>query len=234
MKSKLRKYKKGPKLAVLIFVALLINLFAISANAEREIISVDFEQGAFNFLSRGGDEELTVSDEEAHGGKYSLKTTNRTVSWHGPVLEIGQMIRPGEYEISVWARLLKGTPGDFKLSSQVGRYGAASYINIDIVPVTQGDGWVQLKGTYQYPRYASDFVTVYIEHDDPEAEYYIDDLLITELSTINVQETALNGFIKNQNEGTVNWLMWVSIVIGLIGLAGIFITVITYRKNGKK
>ncbi|MCL2486889.1 MAG: endo-1,4-beta-xylanase, partial [Oscillospiraceae bacterium] len=42
-------------------------------------------------------------------------------------------------------------------------------------------GWTELKGKYRYNDLSSGYITVYIENDTPDAEYYIDDITITEV-----------------------------------------------------
>jgi endo-1,4-beta-xylanase len=164
---------------------------AARASAAQGGLLVDFEDGsAQGFAPRGGNEILQVTDEQAHGGKYSLKVSGRTAAWNGPSLRIENIVRPdGEYEVTAWVRAITPDSSNFRLSSQIGEGGAASYVNMSTAVVNVKDGWVKLAGKYRYP--GAGYLSVYVENDDASAEYYIDDVSVTEL-----EGSKLNAYLS--------------------------------------
>lgn len=61
-----------------------------------QIAFYDFEDNtAQGWTGRGGTEVVEPSAEAAHTGRYSLKTTNRTLEWHGPQRERDEQNREG-------------------------------------------------------------------------------------------------------------------------------------------
>lgn len=232
--------KKGT-IHFLLTLAMMFLFFDTSSvwASGRDVLNVDFENGSLNFLPRGGDENLLISDEDSHSGNYSLKTTGRNATWNGPALEIFQWITPGyEYEISVWVRLIEGEADDFMLSSQIGRYGSANYVNIAVLPVKKEDEWVQLKGRLEYPHNAPNFITVYVEHDDRTAEYYIDDLVITELGALSLPETQQLDVEQNTGMGAPlltaesgSRFIWGILACAVAGVLCVIAVIMYYRKK---
>src|SRR5262249_41125230 len=74
-------------------------------------VSSDFESGtAQGWRPRIGSEVLTVTNADAHGGAFSLLTTNRTRAFTGPALNVlGRLSKGKTYLFSVWLKL---TPGE--------------------------------------------------------------------------------------------------------------------------
>jgi len=140
---------------------------------------IDFEDKTTQgFTGRGGSEVLTVTDEAnvTDGGKYSLKVSNRTESWHGPSLEVEQYVEDGaEYKVTAWVRLIEPADTQVILSTQIGSGNDASYSNIAQRTISTADGWVELEGNYRYS-VKNDYITVYIESSDANASFYIDDI----------------------------------------------------------
>lgn len=148
-----------------------------------EFTTIDFEDGELNgFEGRSGTEKLTVTQEanNTDGGSYALKIEDRTVNWHGPALRIEQYIDLGqEYEVSVWVKLISPSSAQLTLSTQVGsgtEGNSASYNNIQSQTVSEGAGWVELKGTYRYNSVGDEFVTIYVESNNANASFFIDDV----------------------------------------------------------
>jgi len=146
-----------------------------------EFTEITFEDNTnAGFESRGGTEILTVTDEENHteGGKYSLKTENRTATWHGPSLRVEKYVDQGkEYRVSVYVKLISPQSANLQLSTQIGEGSGANYANIASKTVTDKDGWVKLEGTYRYNNVSSGYITIYVESpDSAEASFYIDDI----------------------------------------------------------
>ncbi|MCL2821429.1 MAG: endo-1,4-beta-xylanase [Oscillospiraceae bacterium] len=139
---------------------------------------VDFEDGTtmgFEGRDEEGIEVLTVTDEIAHSGTYSLLTTGRTKGWHGPTLRVEQYVQAGaQYTISVMVHAKTPDTAHFRLSTQIGQGSTAFYHNITRMDISVEDGWVEMTGTYVYPE--DEFISIYIESDTADAEFYIDDV----------------------------------------------------------
>ncbi|MCL2002865.1 MAG: endo-1,4-beta-xylanase, partial [Oscillospiraceae bacterium] len=173
--------KRFALLAALVFILSAVPA-ALSEEPPPEMRVVGFEIGTtMGFEGRGEVETLAVTNDEAYSGSRSLLVTGRSAPWHGPALDVTFFVRPGAtYVVSVWVKAKSPDSSLFRLSTQVGRDEGASYFNLDRKTVSRGDGWVQLTGRHIYPE--SDFVTIYVENDTPDAEFYIDELTFFSLS----------------------------------------------------
>jgi len=138
--------------------------------------TVDFETGDTMGFEKRGDRDtsiLTVTDEMAYEGDHSLLVTGRTLSWNGPSFNVTDYVVPGEqYTISVWIHVKSPDSSNFRLSRQAGQGVPATYHNIVIKLISIDDGWVELTGTHVFPD--DDYLTIYIENDTANAEFYID------------------------------------------------------------
>jgi len=166
---------------LLITVMLLTTIIPVfSATADDPVYTmkhtIDFEMGGtMGFEARNENDTsiLTVTDEIAYEGDYSLLTTGRSAGWHGPSFKITDFITPGEqYTISVWVHAKTPERSNFRLSQQTGQGTTASYHNIIQKVISPDDGWVELTGTHVFAN--DDYLTVYIENDVSTAEFYID------------------------------------------------------------
>jgi len=157
-------------------------------------ITVDFEDGTtmgFEGRDEQGIEVLTVTDEISHSGTYSLLTTNRTKAWHGPSLNVAEFVQAGaQYTISIMVHAKTPDVSQFRLSTQVGQGANASYNNLEIKNISVSDGWVEMTGTFTYP--AEEYITIYVENDELNAEFYIDDVsFITEEGVVFSHDASL-------------------------------------------
>jgi len=176
------------KIAVILVFAFIVALFApVAANVsalDDDGIAVDFEDGTtMGFQGRDGEaatgEKLTVTNEISNSGSYSLLVSNRSKAWHGPSLNVTEHVEPGiPYNISVWIHAKTPQLSNFKLSTQIGEGSAASYHNLSQKIISTEDEWVEIKGRYTYPE--SDYITIYIENDTVDAEFYIDDVIFSQ------------------------------------------------------
>lgn len=152
-----------------------------------EFGTINFEnKTAQGFSGRGGSEVLAVTDEANHteGGRYSLKTGNRTETWHGPSIRVDKYVEEGaEYKITAYVRLIEPSSAQIQLSTQIGSGSGANYVNIAQQTVGTGDGWVSLEGTYRY-NMANDYITIYFESStSAQASFYIDDITFERTGT---------------------------------------------------
>src|SRR5215813_10917839 len=75
------------------------------------VVQNDFEDGALQgWIPRGG-VTLTNTTEAAAGGTHSLKTTGRTMGFHGPSLNVLSLLTRGAtYQVTASVRLVPTTP----------------------------------------------------------------------------------------------------------------------------
>ncbi len=141
---------------------------------------LDFENGTTeDWTGRAGTEMVEVTDVEAYSGSYSLKTSNRTSSWHGPTMDITNMVVKGkEYEFSTYFRFVQppATESKVKLTLEVTDFGGTKYIALDELDTNRND-WFELKGNYVLD---PDITTIklYVETSNPNDSFYIDDVII--------------------------------------------------------
>lgn len=144
------------------------------------ILTIDFEDATpQGFEPRAGHEVLQITQGISNTGDYSLSVSGRQASWNGPSLRIQPLLEQGEeYVISAWVHAITPQSSTFRLSTQIGEGGAATYINLASANVSTADGWTQLTGSYRYANTSSGYITLYIESDSAQAEYAIDDITI--------------------------------------------------------
>ncbi|SDC30315.1 endo-1,4-beta-xylanase [Pelagirhabdus alkalitolerans] len=155
-----------------------------------EFETIDFEDTdlheTFNgFEARGGEEELSIVEGVNHteDGNYSLLTENRTQEWHGVMIDVFEYIDLGsEYEVSVWVKMDEPASANVQLKAQIGSGDGASYPDIASATVTDGE-WVHLEGTYTFNSSGGGNLAVYLETDNPNESFYIDDFSLVKLDT---------------------------------------------------
>lgn len=144
----------------------------------------DFEDGTTQgWEARSGNETLTVTDEDAKNGEYSLLVENRLASSDAAILDVVENIYPGyDYKVSLWVKLAPGEPNTpLQLSAAEKVEGAeTSYWPPVISPTMVTDEeWVYLEGIYSVPR-TIEALSLYVEEEYDEdstsgVSYYIDD-----------------------------------------------------------
>jgi GH35 family endo-1,4-beta-xylanase len=173
--------KPGPIARLRSSVRVLLMAVAFGAAAgtlPAQVVSSDFEDGTLQGWTPFGSPTLTNSTEAAHTGTHSLKTTNRTASFNGPSLDLQSQLLPGAtYQISGWVRLVSGSD-TVRFTVQHGTGGNFAGVAQGVAGNT---AWVQLQGTFT--RGVGDSVVrLYLESNNAASEYYLDDVVITEIS----------------------------------------------------
>jgi glucuronoarabinoxylan endo-1,4-beta-xylanase len=145
----------------------------------------DFEDNTVQgWVGRASANVVTVSQEHAHSGQLSLKTTNRTSTWHGPTTPLTNKIVKGtDYDISSYVRLTDAPskPDTVKLTMEVNEFGKTTYNSIASASVADTQ-WVQLKGRFTSITDVS-ALKLYVESSNATASYYIDDIVIEPVSS---------------------------------------------------
>lgn len=140
----------------------------------------DFEDNtAQGWVGRGGTEVVEPTSEAANTGRYSLKTTNRALEWHGPNANVtSKIVKRVDYEISAYFKFVDtpATPSSVKLSMEVDVNGSKSWTTIASAPIGNTE-WVQLKGFFTLNADAT-VLGLYVESAKPSDAYYIDDVVI--------------------------------------------------------
>ncbi|WP_233531936.1 carbohydrate binding domain-containing protein [Paenibacillus alkalitolerans] len=144
----------------------------------------DFEDGTKQgWFGRSSANVLTVTQEQAQSGLYSLKTTNRTSAWHGPIVDVTEKIVKGTtYEISGYVRLtdIPATPSSIKMTLEIVANGTTTFKNIAVQSVSDTN-WYQLKAIYNLTSDVS-ALKLYVESSNRTESYYIDNIVINPLS----------------------------------------------------
>ena len=143
-----------------------------------------FETGTSEgWTSRTGVEVVAPSTADAHGGSFSLLTTNRTAAFRGPNFNVTNVMFNGSrYRVSIWAKL---APGEAAAPLRVSLQRNAGTITTfhTVVPNTTvtANAWVRLVTTYDVAL-ANSSLFLYVESGTtvaPHPSFYIDDVQIT-------------------------------------------------------
>lgn len=147
-----------------------------------------FESGTAEGWTARGSESVAVTNEAAHSGSFSLKTTGRTQTWNGPSHDVlGKLTRGAKYTISVWARLAPGEPEtQLRVSLQRTYQGNTTYETVIPNTAVTADQWVRLETSYTMGNDA-DALTLYVESASGLAGFYIDDFALAYVPLLPVQ-----------------------------------------------
>ena len=161
------------------------------------ISSTSFENatdGWYNF----GSATVSQNSEAARTGTYSLKTTNRTASFHSPRIDLNDKLVVGEnYTFYVWVKLVSGAgSGTAQLVVKSVTNGEESYSNLKSETVTES-GWTKLKDNYLHQSSDSSFLYIKgpLVNNNDGVDYYIDDFSLVKLGNDEVDFTTPNDVV---------------------------------------
>lgn len=175
------------KILVIITVCALI-LPTVLHNPAPEASSTtvydDFETSLNGWSPRGDDELVELNTEESYSGVQSIKVTNRTETWNGPMCDKTDELELGvTYNLSLYVKYVGNSYSNtqnFSLQLQYNDGVNDRYMNIKTSSVTKGQ-WTLLEGEYTVPTDASN-VYIYVETEyntSPTSQdlmdFYIDD-----------------------------------------------------------
>jgi endo-1,4-beta-xylanase len=143
--------------------------------------SATFESGTTEgWKPRIGTEVLTPTQADAHGGTFSLLTTNRTAAFAGPAFDVTNVMFNGSrYVVSLWAKLAPGQPdSQLRVSLQRNANSFTSFHTVVGNTTVTANAWVRLQATYD-DALANTSLTMYVESNSGTASFYIDDFSIT-------------------------------------------------------
>jgi endo-1,4-beta-xylanase len=131
--------------------------------------------------SRTGGEQIAVTNADAHGGSFSLLTSNRTATYQGPAFDVTNVMFNGsQYVVSLWAKLAPGSADTqlrVSLDRKLGTSTETFHTVVGNTTVTAG-AWVRLQATYNLAL-ANSSLTLYVESASGTPSFYIDDFSIT-------------------------------------------------------
>ncbi|WP_440111507.1 endo-1,4-beta-xylanase [Paenibacillus sp. QZ-Y1] len=161
-------------------------------------LNANFEDGTLQgWIPRIGNEKLTVSQQEAHEGKYSMLVANRERSYQGAMLPMKDVLKPNHtYEISVYVKLAEKPAADQTIQlTAYKKNGAESWNMLDKVTIAKGDWqkWHKISGDFQYSDNPTDlnlFIeTPYISEDTVDTlSFYVDDVTVAEAGELMIEE----------------------------------------------
>ncbi|HLK90715.1 MAG TPA: endo-1,4-beta-xylanase, partial [Polyangia bacterium] len=150
------------------------------------------DQTTDGWKSRTGGETVAVTNADAHGGSFSLLTTNRTQTFQGPAFDVTNVMFNGSsYHIEIWAKLAPGSPDTQLRVSLDRKLGSTVETFTTLVPnttVTAG-AWVELQANFT-DTLANTQQTLYVESASGTPSFYIDDFNITYLQP-SIAETNI-------------------------------------------
>ncbi|CAI6076603.1 Endo-1,4-beta-xylanase A [Paenibacillus sp. JJ-100] len=160
-------------------------------------LNADFEDGTLQgWLPRIGSEKLTVSQQAAHQGTYSMLVTNRERSFHGPMLPMKGLLKQNTtYNISVYVKLTEKPATDQTIQlTAYKKNGAESWNMLDKVTIPKDDWqqWHKITATFQYsdnPEALNLFIeTPYVSDDTVDTlSFYVDDVTIEEAGELAIE-----------------------------------------------
>lgn len=148
------------------------------------ILSEDFEFGESIFKGRGSAVTEIMSDN-AYSASNSLMTTGRTEPWNGPIVEVTDIVIPGEsYTVDAYIYYEDG-PENVQIDCMIENNGN-QYYNVGSTMAEKGI-WTKLNGRINIPE-DMNTLSFYFEnrYDAPKddvIDFYIDDIVITREST---------------------------------------------------
>ena len=128
---------------------------------------------------------LTVVDTVAHTGLHSLQVTGRSSGWHGPALNLIDVLEVGAtYRINGCIRLAEGTDSTRTNFALEYRYPDVSnpYPWLGVANNTTDSDWSCVSASFNYA-VAADTLILYAESADAQASFYIDDVTIFRTSS---------------------------------------------------
>ncbi|WP_341278961.1 carbohydrate binding domain-containing protein [Paenibacillus sp. FSL H8-0537] len=145
------------------------------------VVSHDFEDETLQgWVAQGESVVLQNTGETANGGQRSLKVSDRTAEWQGPLLDLTSLLKPNtKYRIKAAVRLPQGTAASDLLFTihREAQDGTHSYDNVSASSVTANE-WTMINGTYEYNGAAAKNLSLYVESNNATSSFYIDDFII--------------------------------------------------------
>lgn len=212
----MRKSKRFKVLNILTAIFMVLGIFsnvsikAFAEDTKNLIKNGSFEDGQQgDWKPRGDDEKLQVTNEtKAADGNYSLKVTGRNQNWHGPAYSVKDILKKGRtYNISLKVKAVSGQnvlgkAEKVTLSMEKGIDNSSSYNNISSADINE-DNWTTVGKDYTLD-YTGELtkLDIYVESSTVDLDFYIDDLIITDVTPVDKGNIVSNGTFEN---GITGW-----------------------------
>lgn len=182
------------------------------------VVNSNFENESLEGWNGAGS-TLSVCDEFAQSGDYSLKVTGRSNPWEGPVANLmGKLVKGNTYYASAWVYQESGEPQTFRFTayspddSSEDLYDSKFYKTVsENLEVPSGE-WTRLEGLYTY-EYTGEpsAMNMYLESPEIDFDFYVDDVVVagkirnpeddSKLCDTSFEKTSLDGWTA-QGTGT--------------------------------
>ena len=152
-----------------------------------------------------------TNETEAAEGTHSLKVTGRNQNWNGPAYSVKDVLEKGRtYSISIKVKAVAGQRDlgraekvTLSLEKQID--GSPTYTNISSSNGTDinEDTWTTVGGNYTLDCAGNlNLLDIYVESSTTDLEFYIDDLVITDITPVDKGNIVSNGSFEN---GITGW-----------------------------
>ncbi|TCW61186.1 endo-1,4-beta-xylanase [Treponema sp. J25] len=144
------------KIGIILFLTIVTLHLGAQTFKNELILTSDFEDGKVGKWGPRGTEKVEVTTEVAKGGKYSLKISERTKTWNGPIHVLTEKPVPEDtYIITAWIYYKEGpAQSGFVLSAERSFQNEKqdhSYTNVASFLVKRGE-WTQVSAEYNVPK----------------------------------------------------------------------------------
>ncbi|MEK4526229.1 MULTISPECIES: endo-1,4-beta-xylanase [Paenibacillus] len=147
------------------------------------ILSHDFEDGTVQSWSgRGEVETLHASAVAARTGDYGLEVSGRAMTWHGPALDVTELLEVGQtYVFTGWVKLPAGASStNLNMSLQRTLPDTTHYENLTFGTASAG-GWTKLTAQFKMLEPANQLSVYFEVPDRATASFYVDDFRLEKL-----------------------------------------------------
>jgi endo-1,4-beta-xylanase len=151
------------------------------SDLQSDILAYDFEKDTDGWIPRGSGVQIAQVKDIAQSGSGSLKTTNRTANWHGPSLNVMDIIKKGAvYQISGYVKLaaVPSVPSTVKFTMENKPVGGNTGWTTVAQQAIGDDKWTKLSGEYSFKQDMGALL-LYAESSVPNEEFYLDNVTIT-------------------------------------------------------
>jgi hypothetical protein len=162
----------------------------------------DIESGVEPWFSLGGG-NLSRTTMQKYSGSYSLLISGRTAASHAPAMPLLNTLPAGQYEASVWVRLVAGSePAAVTLTLKTRTSTTDTYTTVHSAEANAG-GWTRLSGTFQNRSPGRwDELVLYVESANETASYYVDDLTVVSLNNVIINGDIESGIQPWRTQGS--------------------------------
>jgi len=171
--------------------------------APNYVANSSFESGTDGWTSWGG--ALAASTLQAHTGLRSVRVSDRTGSYLGPVIDVKNVVRPGGFDVSGYARVAGSASEPAQITAQVICSGEEpSYVPVAQATASDTD-WVNLAGEIDVPDCSLDALNLYVEGPAAGVELFVDDFTVREQDSGLEPELLQNTTFETSLDG---WFPW--------------------------